>query len=47
MKNKRTKACSFGKARKLRNLKPLSKKQLETIIGGPETSRGTKTSVDG
>ncbi|WP_263362560.1 hypothetical protein [Flavobacterium collinsii] len=32
---------------KISRLKPLSKEQLETIVGGPETSRGTTTSVDG
>ncbi|WP_263362552.1 bacteriocin [Flavobacterium collinsii] len=31
---------------KLKNLKPLSKNQLETIVGGPETSRGTVTDVE-
>ncbi|WP_263362551.1 bacteriocin [Flavobacterium collinsii] len=30
---------------KLKELKPLSKNQLETIIGGPETSRGTEVKV--
>jgi len=25
--------------------KPLDKKQLETVVGGPETSRGTETTV--
>ncbi|WP_337968310.1 bacteriocin [uncultured Flavobacterium sp.] len=33
------------KASKLKNLKNLSKNQLETIVGGPETSRGTETGV--
>ncbi|CAA9199287.1 bacteriocin [Flavobacterium collinsii] len=33
------------KMAKLKDLKPLSKKQLETIVGGPETSRGTRTTV--
>ncbi|WP_262888453.1 hypothetical protein [Flavobacterium collinsii] len=30
---------------KLKNLKPLSKNQLETVVGGPETSRGTEIKV--
>ncbi|WP_337968315.1 hypothetical protein [uncultured Flavobacterium sp.] len=30
---------------KLKDLKSLSKNQLEIIIGGPETSRGTVTGV--
>ncbi|CAA9199286.1 hypothetical protein [Flavobacterium collinsii] len=30
---------------KTTNLKSLSKNQLETIVGGPETSRGTHTKV--
>jgi bacteriocin-like protein len=34
MKNKATKTAT-----------QLSKEQLETIVGGPETSRGTKTEV--
>ncbi|WP_337968305.1 hypothetical protein [uncultured Flavobacterium sp.] len=42
MKNKATENKSIVK---LKNLKPLSKSQLETIIGGPETSRGTTTQV--
>lgn len=25
--------------------KPLDKKQLETVVGGPDTSRGTETNV--
>nr|WP_315244090.1 bacteriocin [uncultured Flavobacterium sp.] len=25
--------------------KPLNKKQLEAVVGGPETSRGTETTV--
>jgi bacteriocin-like protein len=46
MKNKKTKAANI-KTTKLKSLKPLSKKQLETIVGGPETSRGTTTGVNG
>ncbi|WP_263362555.1 bacteriocin [Flavobacterium collinsii] len=45
MINKETKAASSEKTIKLKNLKTLSKNQLETIIGGPETSRGTVTDV--
>ena len=26
--------------------KPLTNQQLESVIGGPETSRGTETSVE-
>ncbi|CAA9199293.1 bacteriocin [Flavobacterium collinsii] len=46
MKNRKTKDINLEKTTKLKNLKPLSKNQLETIVGGPETSRGTKTKVD-
>ncbi|WP_337968320.1 bacteriocin [uncultured Flavobacterium sp.] len=42
MKNKSIKTTAPKKAE---NLKPLSKNQLETIVGGPETSRGTETGV--
>ncbi|WP_337968316.1 hypothetical protein [uncultured Flavobacterium sp.] len=45
MKNQEIKTVNLEKARKLKKLKSLSKKQLETIVGGPETSRGTKTEV--
>ncbi|WP_263362564.1 bacteriocin [Flavobacterium collinsii] len=45
MKNKITKLIESEKTIKLKNLKPLSKNQLETIVGGPETSRGTETKV--
>ncbi|CAA9199296.1 bacteriocin [Flavobacterium collinsii] len=45
MKNKVTKNTYLEKTTKLKNLKPLSKNQLETVIGGPETSRGTTTGV--
>ena len=45
MKNEITKLIESEKAIKLKNLKPLSKNQLETIVGGPETSRGTTTQV--
>lgn len=34
-----------AKRTKLKNLVPLSKNQLETIIGGPETDRGTVTVI--
>ncbi|WP_337968317.1 bacteriocin [uncultured Flavobacterium sp.] len=43
MKNLKNK--SLEKASRLKNLKPLSKNQLETIVGGPETSRGTEVKV--
>ncbi|WP_337968319.1 hypothetical protein [uncultured Flavobacterium sp.] len=33
------------KTEMLKNLKSLSKNQLEIIVGGPETSRGTETGV--
>ncbi|CAA9199285.1 bacteriocin [Flavobacterium collinsii] len=46
MINKETRAARLEKSTKLKNLKPLSKNQLETIVGGPETSRGTTTQVD-
>ncbi|WP_337968313.1 hypothetical protein [uncultured Flavobacterium sp.] len=42
MKNK---AIETKNIAKLKDLKPLSKSQLETIVGGPETSRGTVTGV--
>ncbi|CAA9199281.1 bacteriocin [Flavobacterium collinsii] len=45
MKNKEIKNVKSEKATKLKTLKPLSKNQLETIVGGPETSRGTTTQV--
>ena len=45
MKNKATQTANTTKIAKLKNLKALSKNQLETIVGGPETSRGTKTGV--
>jgi bacteriocin-like protein len=44
MKNKATQTVNMAK---LKTATPLSKKQLETIVGGPETSRGTKTDVAG
>ncbi|WP_337968311.1 bacteriocin [uncultured Flavobacterium sp.] len=45
MKNKEVKTTSLEKTIKIKSLKSLSKKQLETIIGGPEVSRGTKVDV--
>jgi bacteriocin-like protein len=45
MKNKEIKNVKLEKATKLKTLKPLSKNQLETIVGGPETSRGPETKV--
>lgn len=47
MKNKATQNANTAKAAKLKNSTPLSKEQLEAIIGGPETSRGTVTTVQG
>jgi bacteriocin-like protein len=45
MRNKVTKHTNLEKITKLKELKLLSKNQLETIVGGPETSRGTVTGV--
>ncbi|WP_263362547.1 hypothetical protein [Flavobacterium collinsii] len=45
MINKETKDARLEKSIKLKNLKTLSKSQLETVVGGPETSRGTTTEV--
>jgi hypothetical protein len=45
MKNKATQTANTAKTAKLKNLVQLSKEQLETIVGGPETSRGTTTQV--
>jgi hypothetical protein len=45
MKNKATQTANTAKTTKLKNATPLSKEQLETIVGGPETSRGTETQV--
>ena len=45
MKNKVTKNTNLEKIAQQKELKALSKNQLETIIGGPETSRGTETKV--
>ncbi|WP_337968318.1 bacteriocin [uncultured Flavobacterium sp.] len=41
----KTKSRENKKITKLKDLKPLSKNQLETIVGGPETSRGTEVNV--
>ncbi|MEG1227610.1 MAG: hypothetical protein RSD71_02845 [Flavobacterium sp.] len=46
MKNKEIKDTNSEKDTKLKNLKIISKNKLESIVGGPETSRGTKTKVD-
>lgn len=45
MKNKTTKNAE--KTSSLKSFTPLSRKQLQTILGGtdPTTSRGTKTSI--
>jgi hypothetical protein len=40
MKNKATQTANTAKT-----ATQLSKEQLETIVGGPETSRGTETQV--
>jgi hypothetical protein len=45
MKIKATQIENTAKTTKLKNLTPLSKNQLETIVGGPELSRGTVTQV--
>ena len=45
MKNKATQTANTVKTAKSKNLVQLSKNQLETIVGGPETSRGTRTDV--
>jgi bacteriocin-like protein len=45
MKTKKSKIANSEKHIKLKTLKPLSKNQLETIVGGPETSRGTEVKV--
>nr|WP_199000505.1 bacteriocin [Flavobacterium sp. ASV13] len=47
MKNNTTPTVNIPKTATLKNFTPLSKKQLQTILGGedPKTSRGTKTSV--
>jgi hypothetical protein len=45
MKNKATQSANTAKATKLKNVVQLSKEQLETIVGGPEESRGTETKV--
>ena len=45
MKNKTTQTANTAKITKLKNLTTLSKNQLETIVGGPETSRGTEVNV--
>ncbi|WP_337968308.1 bacteriocin [uncultured Flavobacterium sp.] len=45
MKNNEVKTTSLEKTIKIKSLKPLSKNQLETIVGGPETTRGTRTGV--
>ncbi|CAA9199282.1 hypothetical protein [Flavobacterium collinsii] len=45
MINKETKDARLEKNIKLKNLKTLSKSQLEAVVGGPITSRGTTTSV--
>lgn len=45
MKNKATQTANTVKTAKLKNLVALSKNELETIVGGPETSRGTTTNI--
>ena len=47
MKNKATQTANTAKTAKLKNLVQLSKNELETVVGGPETSRGTETKVTG
>ncbi|MGL3002148.1 hypothetical protein [Flavobacterium sp. RSSB_23] len=45
MKNKITQTTNTAKITKLKTITPLTKEQLETVVGGPETSRGTETVV--
>lgn len=45
MKNKPQQTANTEKTAKLKNLVQLSKNELETVVGGPETSRGTSTQV--
>ncbi|WP_337968309.1 bacteriocin [uncultured Flavobacterium sp.] len=45
MKNNTTKNVNTEKNTRLKNLKPIPKNELEAIIGGPETSRGTRTEI--
>ena len=45
MKNKAIQTENTVKTARLKNLVQLSKNELETIIGGPETSRGTTTNL--
>jgi bacteriocin-like protein len=45
MKNKATQTANTTKTAKLKNFVQLSKNELETIVGGPEGSRGTSTKV--
>jgi bacteriocin-like protein len=45
MKNQATQTANMAKTAKLKNFVQLSKNELETIVGGPETSRGTETTV--
>ncbi|MGL3002150.1 hypothetical protein [Flavobacterium sp. RSSB_23] len=45
MKNKITQTANTAKTAKLKTITPLTKEQLETVVGGPETSRGTVTGV--
>ena len=45
MKKKATQTANTTKTAKLKNLVQLSKNELETVVGGPETSRGTSTNL--
>jgi bacteriocin-like protein len=45
MKNKATQTANAAKTEKLKNFVQLSKNELETIVGGPEGSRGTEIVV--
>jgi len=47
MKDKKTPTQNTTKTTTLKSFTQLSKKQLQTILGGedPKTSRGTKTSI--
>ncbi|WP_337968307.1 hypothetical protein [uncultured Flavobacterium sp.] len=45
MKKQEIKITDPKKTAKFKNLKPIPKNELEVIIGGPETSRGTRTEL--
>ncbi|MEO8237580.1 MAG: bacteriocin [Flavobacterium sp.] len=46
MKNSKKTAVTIDSTVKTSKVfKPLNEKQLESVVGGPETSRGTETTV--